>query len=66
VNELHEAFRQGAGRAFAAEFLAPVEEVVAWRAKGQDTARIADEYEVSTTLIERQIENVDRIRAACT
>jgi hypothetical protein len=65
VNELHDAFQQAAGRAFAAEFLAPAEQVVTLRAQGQDMARIADECAVSTTLIERQVENVSRVRMAC-
>ena len=65
VNELRAAFRQGAGRAFAAEFLAPIDEIRSMHDAGHDTVSIADEFGVSTTVIERQWENRDRIDAAC-
>ncbi|MBF0307644.1 MAG: ImmA/IrrE family metallo-endopeptidase, partial [Alphaproteobacteria bacterium] len=65
VNELHAAHRQAAGRAFAAEFLAPVEEIRSMAEDGRDMASIADEFRVSTVVIGRQIENADRIAAAC-
>lgn len=65
VNELHEAYRQAAGRAFAAEFLAPAEEVLTLRSQGRDTASIASEFGVAPPLVERQIENLERIRSAC-
>lgn len=65
VNELHDAFRQAAGRAFAAEFLAPVEEILSMRRDGRDIQSIADEFSVATAVIERQLENVDRIEKAC-
>ena len=65
INELRDAYRQAAGRAFAAEFLAPVEEVVALRMQGYDHVSIASDFGVGATLIERQLENVERIRAAC-
>lgn len=65
VNELRSAYRQAAGRAFAAEFLAPIEEVLSMHADGHDSMTIANEFSVSTTVIELQIENADRIRAAC-
>ena len=65
VNELHAAYRQAAGRAFAAEFLAPISEVRSMREEGRDTVSIADEFGVSTTVIERQWENRDRIETAC-
>ena len=64
VNELHSAYRQAAGRAFAAEFLAPVDEIESMRADGYDPVAIANELSVSTTTIERQIENGGRIRSA--
>lgn len=65
VNELHSAYRQAAGRAFAAEFLAPIDEVMSMQADGHDSMTIADEFSVSTTVIERQIENLHRIKSAC-
>jgi hypothetical protein len=65
VNELRSAHRQAAGRAFAAEFLAPIDEVASMQADGHDSMTIANEFSVSTTLIERQIENMQRIRSAC-
>lgn len=43
VNGLHEADRQAAGRAFAAEFLAPIDEVLSMKESGADIAAIADE-----------------------
>ncbi len=65
VNDLHEASRQACGRAFAAEFLAPVDEILSMRSDGLDTDSIADDFGVSTAVVERQIENADRIRQAC-
>lgn len=64
VNDLHEASRQAAGRAFAAEFMAPIDEVASMVEDGKDLAAIADELNVSTELIERQIQNKERIRDA--
>jgi hypothetical protein len=65
INELRSAHRQAAGRAFAAEFLAPIDEVASMQADGHDLMTIANEFSVSTALIERQIENMRRIRSAC-
>jgi hypothetical protein len=65
VNELHYASRQAAGRAFAAEFLAPVNEIESMRRDGHDLVTIADEFAVSTVVVERQIENASRIAKAC-
>lgn len=65
VNDLREASRQACGRAFAAEFLAPIEEIASMRADGRDTDAIADEFGVSSWLVERQEENAGRIRQAC-
>lgn len=65
VNDLRLATRQSAGRAFAAEFLAPVDEVQAMLKDGKDVITIADEFGVGTTLVERQIENAQRIEEAC-
>jgi hypothetical protein len=65
INELHLASRQAAGRAFAAEFLAPIDEIESMRRDGHDVVSIANEFVVSTVVIERQLENAARIRAAC-
>ena len=65
VNYLHDASRQACGRAFAAEFLAPIEEILSMRGDGRDTGAIADEFGVAPELVERQEENADRIRQAC-
>lgn len=65
VNSVHFGYRQAAGRAFAAEFLAPVDEVEAMEKDGRDAVSIADEFCVSTAVINLQLENVNRIRAAC-
>ena len=65
VNDLRDAARQAAGRAFAAEFLAPVAEVANMRADNQDIDFIAEEFGVSGQVIERQIENRSNIEHAC-
>ncbi len=65
VNDLHDASRQALGRAFAAEFLAPVEEILSMREDGKDTASIAAEFGVSEEVVERQWQNRDRIERAC-
>lgn len=65
VNDLHEADRQAAGRAFAAEFIAPIDEILSMREDGADLTAIAGELNVSSEVIERQLENRERIRAAC-
>jgi hypothetical protein len=65
INELRSASRQAAGRAFAAEFLAPIDEIESMRKNGHDIVSIADDFIVSTVVIERQINNAERIRAAC-
>jgi hypothetical protein len=65
VNDLHSAYRQSAGRAFAAEFLAPIEEISAMKEDGLDNVSIADEFGVSTEVVIRQIENKERISKAC-
>ncbi len=65
VNDLRNAYRQAAGRAFAAEFLAPIDEVRSMLDDKHDLVTIADEFSVSTAVIERQIENEPRIRQAC-
>jgi len=65
INELQSAYRQAAGRAFAAEFLAPINEIKSMQRDRRDVDTIAAEFGVSTTAIERQIENAARIEAAC-
>lgn len=65
INELKAAYRQAAGRTFAAEFLAPIREIRSMRDDGRDDVTIADRFGVSTEVIRRQWENKDRIEAAC-
>ena len=65
VNGLHQAERQAAGRAFAAEFLAPVESVLDMADGGCDVDEISGSFNVASQVIARQIENQDRIREAC-
>jgi hypothetical protein len=65
INDLHLAYRQAAGRAFAAEFLAPVDEIESMINDKHDIATISDSFSVSTSVIERQLENRERITAAC-
>ena len=65
VNSLRHASRQACGRAFAAEFLAPIDEILCMRNDGLDTDAIADEFGVAAELVERQEENADRIHRAC-
>jgi hypothetical protein len=65
INELQSAYRQAAGRAFAAEFLAPIDEIKSMQLDRRDYDAIAAEFGVSTATIERQIENAPRIEAAC-
>ena len=65
VNSLHRAERQAAGRAFAAEFLVPVECVLDMVDSGLDEEEIAGSFNVSPQVIAWQIENRERIREAC-
>lgn len=65
VNHLKAAERQALGRAFAAEFLAPVDSVLEMRDDGSDEDEIAKTFQVSPMVIERQIENRDNILNAC-
>ena len=66
VNNLHHAERQATGRAFAAEFLAPVNEVISMTHDGKDSYEIADEFDVSPQVIHDQLHNQQRIEEACT
>ena len=65
VNNLHEAERQAAGRAFAAELLAPVDKVLDMFHDGRDVDEISASFNVTSQVIAHQIENRDRIRQAC-
>ena len=65
VNELGDAERQAAGRAFAAEFLAPVQSILDMADSGCDDYEIAGTFKVSPLVVEHQMENQDRIRQAC-
>lgn len=65
INSLRHAHQQATGRAFAAELLAPIEEISEMRADGLDSEEISDEFGVSSVLIEDQIENTERIYEAC-
>ena len=65
VNELRDAERQAAGRAFAAEFLAPIQSVLDMADSGRDDYEIAGSFKVSPMVVAHQIENEDRIRQAC-
>ena len=62
VNDLHYAERQATGRAFAAEFLAPVESVVEMK-EDREVEDIADEFSVSSSVINYQILNQANIEA---
>ena len=65
VNELHGAERQAAGRAFAAEFLAPVDMVMEMHSSGVEVNDISRAFNVSPTVIGLQMENRNRIQIAC-
>ncbi len=64
INRLKHAFRQAAGRAFAAEFLAPIEEIRSMQEDEYDVFSIASEFGVSPRVIEHQIQNSERITEA--
>ena len=62
VNGLHHAERQAAGRAFAAELLAPINEIenILEKRVDVDDTVLADEFDVSPNVVRYQIENRDR------
>lgn len=64
ITKLRSAHRQAAGRAFAAEFLAPSDEIEAMREEKRDVVTIANEFAVSQQVIEYQITNRERIVAS--
>ena len=65
INRLQQAERQAMSRAFAAEFLAPAEQVFGMADDGLATDQIAEAFRVSEFVIERQVENRDRIAQVC-
>jgi hypothetical protein len=64
INDLHDAYRQSASRAFAAQFLAPIDEIRSMREDGRDQITMAGEFGVSTAVIEHQLDNMLRIETA--
>ena len=62
VNGLHHAERQAAGRAFAAELLAPIDEIenILEKRVDVDDTVLADEFDVSPNVVRYQIENRER------
>ena len=64
INDLRHAERQATGRAFSAEFLAPVESILDMLDNGQDVDEISSTFHVSPLVVEHQIENRDRIQEA--
>ena len=65
VNGLRSAERQAAGRAFAAEFLAPIDGILDMMNGGCDDDEISGAFHVSPQVIAHQLENGERIRIAC-
>ncbi len=65
INLLQSASRQAAGRAFAAEFLAPITEIQSMLEDRRDVDTIAAELGVSVATVGHQVENKARIEAAC-
>ena len=64
VNGLHDAEEQSVGRAFAAQFLAPVEKIVDMKSEGLEEYEIAQEFQVSEQVVAHQLQNQERIAAA--
>ena len=65
VNDLRTAARQAAGRAFAAEFLAPIDEVLSMHEDGKGMDDMAEDFGVAKEVVERQWQNRQRIQEAC-
>ncbi len=65
VNNLHNAERQATGRAFAAELLAPVDNILNMIDDGLNREEIADSFSVSTFVVGHQIDNRERIVQSC-
>ena len=64
VNNLHDAEHQAVGRAFAAEFLAPIAKVGDMIADGIEEDEVAHEFKVSRDVVFHQLSNQERIVAA--
>ena len=60
INNLHQAERQAVGRAFAAEFTAPVEVVMDMWRDGKDIDDIAGHFGVNSQVVHHQIDNAAR------
>ena len=65
VNDLRNASRQAANRAFASAFLAPIDEILAMREDDMESGAIAAEFDVSEQVTQRQIENFRNIDIVC-
>lgn len=63
ITDTQSSHRQAVGRAFAAEFLAPAETVLAMREARKPVDDIAEFFGVDTNVVEKQIENRSRIAA---
>ena len=61
VNNLHYAEQQAVGRAFAAEFLAPMSNVREMAEDGLEAHEIAHEFKVSSPVVTHQLSNQERI-----
>jgi len=61
MNRLHRAGRQATNRAFAAEFLAPIQQVQDVRENGRNDHEIAADLGVSVAVVAHQLENRHRI-----
>ena len=64
VNNLHDAEHQAVGRAFAAEFLAPIAKIGDMIADGIEEDEVAHEFQVSRDVVSHQLSNRERIVAA--
>ena len=60
VNNLHHAEQQAVGRAFAAQFLAPMDKVREMAEDGREAREIAHEFKVSPRVVTHQLENQER------
>ena len=60
VNNLHHAEQQAVGRAFAAQFLAPLDKIRAMAEDGLEEREIAHEFKVSPQVVTLQLENQER------
>ena len=65
VNRLPGAQRQAMGRAFAAELLAPADEVWSMSMDGYDVPDLAGRFKVSERVVAHQLDNHKRVVEAC-